>query len=58
VDSEARAELVFGIVAAIGTPLDFVVESLKDDLATKTYASELLHLSRLMDVFGQCPEAC
>jgi len=50
-ESEIQAELIFGIVAAIGTPLDFVIQSLQEDLKERKYETELLHLSKLMDAF-------
>lgn len=34
-------ELIFGIVAAIGTPLDFVIQGLQEDLNRRNYKSEI-----------------
>ncbi len=50
-EGAAPAEMIFAIVAAIGTPLDFVAQSLEEELATRSYASDRIHLSRLMDAF-------
>ncbi len=49
---ENRAELVFAVVAAIGTPIDFFVRILIEELAKRGYESELIHLSSLMNAFS------
>jgi len=48
---ENPAELVFALVAAIGTPIDFFAKILTEQLTERGYDSELIHLSSLMDAF-------
>jgi deoxycytidylate deaminase len=52
VEDEGRAELIFGIVAAIGTPIDFVAQALEEELKSRGYESDLVHLSVLMNAFS------
>src|SRR3954447_15382229 len=43
--SSERAELIFGIVAAVGTPIRFVTNVLEQALEKRGYSSRVLHLS-------------
>jgi hypothetical protein len=44
-DSGQRAELIFGIVAAVGTPVRFVTNTLSEELRKVAYTPRVLHLS-------------
>ena len=39
------AELVFGLVAAVGTPLAFFVNILKEALRIQGYSTDVVHIS-------------
>lgn len=44
-------ELVFGIVAPIGTNIDSVCDALKQSLMSVDYRAEVIHLTKLMEFF-------
>lgn len=50
-DGPEFPELVIGLVAAVGTPLDLVQRSIRDRLTTYKYSSELLRLSEYSKSF-------
>lgn len=47
----SRPELVVGLVAAVGTPLDLVQQALEEKFGDVDYGAELLHLSSYADRF-------
>ncbi|HXR36800.1 MAG TPA: hypothetical protein VN754_12660, partial [Candidatus Binataceae bacterium] len=44
-----QAELIFGIVGAIGTPIQFFINILEEELRRREYEPETIRLSKLMD---------